>query len=185
MQSAICIMETSSKLECLPTELKIIILERLADIKTLSALVHASPAFHRVYTANRERIFTIHTLRQLNRCVRINKRPLAMWEILVFGEEMQSNLKPAIQSCCAQAHAGKAANIRLPIYQCLALRKVVQIRYWKTERPGAARFYPAEFHEHPRFRTPVPSFCVLMGRYGSKQEWELDWIEALEMVLHV
>ena len=178
-------METSSKLECLPAELKVIILQQLADIRTLSALVHASPAFHEVYTANRERIFTIHTLRQLNRCVRINQRPLAVWEILVHGEEIEPNLKPAIQSCCVQAHAGKAANIRLPIHQCLALRKVVQIGYWKTVGSEVARFYPAESYKPPKLRTRIPSFRVLMGRFGCSAEWKLEWIEALEMVLHV
>lgn len=48
-------------LKDLPVELRLMIFPYLPDITTLSALVHASPAYHAAYAAyaaNREKIFT-------------------------------------------------------------------------------------------------------------------------------
>lgn len=52
-------------MEALPTELKLLIIDKIRDLSTLSTLVHASPMFHRVYAARRSDIFTQVTVRVL------------------------------------------------------------------------------------------------------------------------
>ena len=53
-----------SKLESMPTELHIAILEQAPDINSLSALVLASPVIHKAYTIARLSILTKVTLRE-------------------------------------------------------------------------------------------------------------------------
>lgn len=52
-------------LESMPYELKVAILHNLPDVQTLSSLIHASPAYHAVYTGDREALLTSSTLRDL------------------------------------------------------------------------------------------------------------------------
>ena len=54
-----------SHLDSLPFELKFKLLRALPDISTLSNLVHASPAYHELYVANCEKIFTAVTINGL------------------------------------------------------------------------------------------------------------------------
>jgi len=54
-----------SKLESMPTELHIIILEQLPDINSLSALVHASPVIYKAYSIARETILTKVIVREV------------------------------------------------------------------------------------------------------------------------
>ena len=54
-----------SHLGSLPFELKFKLLKTLPDISTLSNLVHASPAYHELYAANCETIFTAVTINEL------------------------------------------------------------------------------------------------------------------------
>ncbi|MCJ1473543.1 hypothetical protein MMC13_002194 [Lambiella insularis] len=53
-------------IEGLPYELKVAILTRLPDLATLSALIHASPSFHQVYAAERVKVLSTVTIRDID-----------------------------------------------------------------------------------------------------------------------
>jgi len=137
-------MATDSKLESMPTELKIALLERVPDINTLSALVHASPIFHAVYLANREDILTETTLQELSsrdQTLSIDElvKPAALCNIVTKNGELDLNLEPAIISCQAQAQAQARANggkicITLSVDHCIALRTLLSYYGWQIAR---------------------------------------------------
>lgn len=85
-------------LDALPAELKIKILQFLSDFSALSDLVHASPAYHDVYVANREAIWTTITLRELRtRGIDILK-PTPFIEVRVRGNRFKGYLQPVLHS---------------------------------------------------------------------------------------
>lgn len=89
---------TELHLEDLPAELKIRILQILPDFTALSNLVHASPAYHDVYVANREAIWTTITLRELRtRGIDILK-PMPVIEVRVRDNRFKGYLQPVLQS---------------------------------------------------------------------------------------
>lgn len=82
----------------LPAELKLKILILLSDFSALSNLVHASPAYHDVYVANREAIWTTITLRELRtRGINILK-PMPFIEVRVRENRYKGYVKPVLQS---------------------------------------------------------------------------------------
>ena len=64
--TGLILIDTTStpKMEALPSELKLQIL-CYVDFRALRALVHASPAYHAIYQASREKILTRVTLHSL------------------------------------------------------------------------------------------------------------------------
>ena len=52
-------------LSTLPAELKIYILENIDDYSTLRNIVHASPQFHQIYSARRQKLLSQVTIRHL------------------------------------------------------------------------------------------------------------------------
>lgn len=151
-----------NKLESLPAELRLAVLNHLPDIRTLSALVHASPMFHASYTIDRERLLTKHTLAQMGGIGSAISCPPYTWdEHLVpcgtdiktkpsnnflgrlIGKKVDPNLESAILSCFAQYRANRTAAIVLSVEQCLALRKVgffyLRCRWWQSGDPRAWR----------------------------------------------
>lgn len=88
---------TGLHLDCLPAELKIKILQILSNFSGLSNLVHASPAYHDVYVANREAIWTTITLRELRtRGIDILK-PTPFIEVRVRANRFKGYLQPVLQ----------------------------------------------------------------------------------------
>lgn len=88
---------TGLHLDGLPAELKIKILQNLSDFSVLSNLVHASPAYHDVYVANREAIWTTITLRELRtRGIDILK-PTPFIEVRVRANRFRGYLQPVLQ----------------------------------------------------------------------------------------
>ena len=84
------------RLQALPVELKIKVLKFLPQISTLSNLVHASAAYHRVYAANREAIFTAVTIRELeSRDIDILK-PTPSAAVLIRKNNLHPLIKPAV-----------------------------------------------------------------------------------------
>lgn len=122
-------MAKHSKLESLPAELQLEILNNLPDISTLSALVHATPILRRVYASNREKILTGCTLRELRTRVREPKiyMPIYHWNLQLRTEHIDPHLEPAIASYRAQSQDGTINKIRLSVEECIALRTVVRI----------------------------------------------------------
>ena len=85
-------------LQALPVELKIKVLKFLPQISTLSNLVHASAAYYRVYTADREAIFTSVTIRELeSRDIDIFK-PTPFANVLVRKDKLNSLILPTVIS---------------------------------------------------------------------------------------
>lgn len=89
---------TELHLDDLPAELKFKILQTLSDFSALCNLVHASPAYHDVYVANREAVWTTITLRELRtRGIDILK-PVPVIEVLVRDNRFVGYVQPVLQS---------------------------------------------------------------------------------------
>lgn len=58
---------TSSIIESLPTELKVMVLCHMPEISSLSSIVHACPAYHQAYLGAREEILHTITVRTLRK----------------------------------------------------------------------------------------------------------------------
>lgn len=97
-------MAQSSRLEVLPTELKLAVLNQLSDVKSLSALVHASPIFHKVYSLDRELILTKITIRELrNRPNSVDiLRRTSLSSVTMTSKALDKNLELAIASARTQ-----------------------------------------------------------------------------------
>lgn len=131
----------SSMLESLPTELKLAILEHIPDVQTLVALVHASPILYRLCSDDRERYLTRCALRDLrSRSERINPtKPTSFWYLHMKPlriHNISRDLKPAIDSCCAQVQAHRFDQIKLTVPQCFALQDIESISRWRVGNPG-------------------------------------------------
>ena len=137
-------MAVVGKLESIPTELQIFILEHLPDTGTLSALVHASPVLHDVYRAKREGILTAVTIQELrtrdHQPFLIDEilKPAAICHLVTSNKEVNPNidpnLKPALKACQAQAHASANTQFILSVDHCIALRTIVYYYGWQIER---------------------------------------------------
>lgn len=83
-------------LDTLPIELQIKILKLLSDVSILYSLVHASPAYHSVYAANREVILTNVTFNELQgRSIDILE-PTSFAQVRVWKDKFSLFLQPAI-----------------------------------------------------------------------------------------
>lgn len=118
-------------LEALPLEIKCMIFRHLPYIQTLSALVHASPAYHAAYATFREQIFTRFTILELQKR-RINVlTPGSFLEVNTVDNALPKPLvKVAILACHEAVHAKKVA--RLTIDQCLALLTLRDVVGWSV-----------------------------------------------------
>ena len=194
-------MEIASKLESLPTELKLAIFDQLPDISTLLALVRASSAFHNVYYADRERILTRVTLRQLatrTQTIRDGK-PVDIWEFWLSDERyahpyLKGELQSAITSSCAQAHAGKLHEMRLTVRQCWALGSVAWVEGWKADENGLPQCYDEnDCYPNLYVNESGTNIVVVLGSAGTWPntwsttspllKWCFDWSEELERIL--
>lgn len=119
-------METPNKLECVPAELRLIVSEHLRNIKTLSALVHAPPAFHAVYLKHRERILTRPALREPKSKTQTDQSfaSVDMSEFVVRSNIINPSLRPTVEPAYARASAGKIDSVKPLVDQCLALGTV-------------------------------------------------------------
>lgn len=114
----------------LPTELKLMILEKLPDVDSLVNLVMASPDFYRCYKlAASTAIFTAATLRELRARGFIFRVPTAYLEVrLRGGRVINETLRAAITQILV--HLVERKPIILSIEQCLALRRLEEVIRW-------------------------------------------------------
>jgi hypothetical protein len=129
-------MAIDSKLESMPTELKIALLEQVSDIHSLSTFIHASPIFHAVYLANREDILTKTTLPELstkNQSLNIDEllKPAGLCHLVTKAGDLDANLEPAIKAGHAQAN--NTTDIKLSVDHCIALRTLLFYYSWQIE----------------------------------------------------
>ena len=175
-------MVTATRLEHLPTEIKIDILYLLSDIATLSAIVHASPTFHNAYTIDREKILTRTTFRQLRARAEIvtTLKPKALWILKVHGKQMDFNLRSTIEFCCTKARAGKLDKIKLSVNQCIALGTVKEASNYDV--PAIDAKYP--WSKGPEILIYVSGEETrIVGRTDETpyfKVWEVEWSEFLK-----
>ena len=178
-------MATNSKLERLPTELKIALLQQMPDINTLSALIHASPIFHAVHLANREDVLTKTTLQELStrkRSINIDEllKPATLCHVVTKIGKLDQNLKLAIKACHAQvrANSGKVC-LKLSVEHCIALRTFCFYYGWQiaeTENADPHRrlaIYSNNRTTYEEWSGPIRScymdVLLLDDRYSSGQ----------------
>ena len=110
-------------LESVPTEIKLGILNSMPDVKSLRALVHASPLYHATYFLARDQVFTNATLLELqSRKINVTTR-VDYAEICVRGgggmNTPDAVLETAVQDIFNQLD--RNASIKLTLHQCIAL----------------------------------------------------------------
>ncbi len=136
-------MASANKVESLPTELIMAILSQVSDIKTLSALVHASPRLHAVYSTVRESVLTKTVLRELGTKgspldLKAFLKPAGVYCLYTTNKMLDPNLQSAVKRC--QIQNSKAVDIILNISHCVALRTIVFYYGWTiVEGDGHSR----------------------------------------------
>jgi len=119
------------------------ILSQVSDMKTLSALAHASPRLHAVYSAVRESVLTKTILRELGTegsplDIKAFLKPAGVCCLFTTNRTLDPNLRSAVKSC--QIQHSKAVDIILNISQCVALRTIVSHYGWSiVEGDGHSR----------------------------------------------
>ena len=114
----------------LPTELKLMILERMPNVDSLINLVMASPDFYRCYKfAGPTAIFIAATLRELRARDIIFRVPTAYLEVrLTGGRAANATLRAAISQILELLLKDKP--VILSIDQCHALLKLEEVIWW-------------------------------------------------------
>lgn len=116
-------------LEDLPVELRLMIFPYLPDITTLSALVHASPAYHATYAANRGEIFTYFTIKELENRNTDILMPASFVEVNTTDNEARwSHSISAIPAYHRPVQEHQEP--RLTLEQCLALLAIRDVVRW-------------------------------------------------------
>jgi hypothetical protein len=119
------------------------IVSQVSDIKTLSALVHASPRLHAVYSAVRESVLTKTILRELGTegspfDIKAFLKPADVYCLYTTNKTLDPNLQSSVKTC--QIQHSKAVDIILNISQCAALRTIVFYHGWSiVEGDGHSR----------------------------------------------
>lgn len=181
-------MAGPNMLESLPPELSIAILEVTPDVATLSALVHASPFFHAVYRANRERVLTKATLQEVGTKLR---RVFGSWKVRVevsFGHKVRLDFQPAVVSARARIHRGRKARVRLTVDQCISLRSTFRIQSWTmANRKSRPRIRFSEWLQKARIAVPVlrpPTELPGPERIEFREVWCFEWMYGMAVVLY-
>lgn len=126
---------TTNSIDSLPIELEIQILDEIEDISTLSALIHASPAIHKIYVAHRSKILPQITLRTL-KARGIVFTTAIDWAEVCFRtgkqyrkpcREEQSLLLFVFQSINRQLQSHSSTPMVFDVQQCLCLLKIAHM----------------------------------------------------------
>ena len=124
----------NSSIETLPTELKLEILELVPDLKSMGALVHASPSYHQLYVAERERTLTRLTLADLaERGIELPEHRMAILDYSVRDGFPSRRLQETLRAYYSQL-ASKVRFLRLKVWQCIELLNLSDVVcWWATE----------------------------------------------------
>ena len=128
------------------------VLNNLNEMKCLRSLVLASPSFHQIYLANRERVLTRTTFRELqSRSINMPSL-IAVCEVRLKNDHPPSEeLKVVMQSLYDYFHENKPfsptetstnTGLKLSVTQCLALLTIEELSVWelKTDTPWGQRY---------------------------------------------
>lgn len=128
------------------------LLNNLDDIKCLRSLVLVSPSFHQIYLANRERVLTKATFRELQSRSRTMNIPslIAVSEVGFKDDEPPpEELKSAINSIYDYFHKEQVSSPKknptkrglvLSVAQCLALLIIEYLVAWELRLDPAWEF---------------------------------------------
>ncbi|KAL8965415.1 MAG: hypothetical protein Q9183_003865 [Haloplaca sp. 2 TL-2023] len=129
---------TSTCLESLPAEIKLNVLSLIPNVKSLRAIVHASPLYHATYLLAREKILTDITLQELQtRKINVTTR-VDYAEVCVRGGGGSTTpagvLENAVQDIFNQLD--RNTSIKLSAYQCTALLTLEDFKGYRTNSRG-------------------------------------------------
>ncbi len=103
-------------------------------MKTLSALVHASPRLHAVYSVVRESVLTEAILRELATKdspldVKAFFKPTAVYRLFTINQTLDPNLPPAVKIVPntqqrGRRHRAECQSVRRPSHRSLLLRVI-------------------------------------------------------------
>ena len=145
-------------LDDMPTEIKLIILSQISDIRSLSAIVHASPRFHAAYNARRAEILRSVVLETLkHRGLDFAQTPHAL-EIYSHTAS-QDIFVPIVLDCYQQLVRG-ATNLSLTTDQSIALLRVAIAVPW-IAAPDANPLFGTTFSREGSRILPDPRPAVL------------------------
>ncbi|KAG6995836.1 hypothetical protein G7Y79_00041g077880 [Physcia stellaris] len=139
-----------ASVEKLPSEIGLLILHQIPDRGSLGNLIHASPAYHRLYLTIREEIFTKLTIRELvsrgfdpfseNNVIKVlvdpgpyvyyhvNQPPLDI-DIWDAARELYKQCQHQSQV----AGSGKGRIVKSSISACLSLLNIIDSRGWRFD----------------------------------------------------
>lgn len=141
-------------MENLSPELKLQVFDQIQEVSTLSALVHASPAFHIVYAAHRSEIFLKLTLRNLKSHGIVFTKPIHWAEVCVkSGKGARRTLRRTLETVSAQIESKSPIN--LTIEECLALLNVVHINTWVDAEDDPMGIVCVGMPAHPFKESPI------------------------------
>ncbi|KAG7005819.1 monooxygenase [Physcia stellaris] len=128
-----------SGLELLPSEIKLLILENLPDVKTLDSIEEASPSMKQISRALYTRVVTAVTLNELvNRDIDIfSLAHCSLVEILAVSYKssrlyLSDDLEAALRSLKAQMNDPQRKVLLLDTCSCLALREIRGLVRWNV-----------------------------------------------------
>lgn len=137
-------------LENLPIELKLMVFPYLSDTTTLSALVHASPAYHAAYAADREKILTHFTIMELDNREADILKPASFVEVHTSdNESRRSYLESGIPAYHQAVQGHKEP--RLTVEQCLALLAIKDVVRWSIRNLRHKAIYTSCLHPQHNF----------------------------------
>lgn len=142
--------QSTMSVEDLPVELRVMVFHYLSDTATLSALVHASPAHHAAYVANREKIFTHFTIKKLEIGHADILKPASFIEVNTPDNEARRlYVKSAIPAYHQAVQEHKEP--RLTVEQCLALLAVRDVVRWCIRNLRHKPIYDSWLHPQHNF----------------------------------
>ena len=126
---------TTSRVEALPAELKMMVLYAIPDTQSLLNLIIASPGYLEAYQTNRETTLQAVILNQVANMGINFSQPIAWMELCVgHGNAWSPGLAAAMQSYYRQSRKGK--QVKLTYEQCMSLLTLIDVRTWGTSPFG-------------------------------------------------
>ncbi|CAF9910953.1 MAG: hypothetical protein HETSPECPRED_010244 [Heterodermia speciosa] len=153
-------------MESLSPELVLQIFDHVQELPTLSALVHASPSFHKVYAAHRAEIFTAFTFRFLEaRGIRFTGPPISWVEVRCTKLSFSSppprvnpaSLQAVLKKINLQLENKRGSRISLTVDDCLILKEIRHIIVYfadKEKYTFKTGFTRMEMPYYPKMTAP-------------------------------
>ena len=148
----------------MPTEVKLMILRFCPDVRALSSLVHASPAYHALYTVYREEVLTTVTLQTLHqRNVRILK-PMHAALVYLKGPDINFYMVEQAVQLCTQQLLQRVPTIKLSTEYCQALLNIQATKRWLLARTPRDRYDEVYYRSRITYPSEFDRLCSIHDR---------------------